>query len=314
MDVADFCRSAKVVMVAGKGGVGKTTVTAALALMAAKAGVQTLVVELDGKSGLPGLFGHTGPFGYQEVELISEPAPLRARRLTPDDALVEYLIDHGMARISKRLVSTGALDVVATAVPGLRDILVLGKIKQLEREDPAGMIVVDAPATGHALSALSTPAGLANAIEVGPIRLQAQDVIGLLSDKQRCQVVLVTLPEETPVNEVTEAAYRMEDTIGVKLGPIVVNGLYPEVPGLDSPPLEAATEAGIELTRDEASALEQAARFRAARSRLQEEQLDRLAAALPLPQLRLPQLFTTTIGGAELDILATELARQVEAL
>src|SRR4051812_46921819 len=125
MEVAQFCSTSHVVIVAGKGGVGKTTVTATLAVVAARAGLRVLVVEVEGKSGLSAMFG-ADALGYNESEL--EPG-IRARFLTPDAALVEYLHNHGLKRISKRLVSSGALDVVANAVPGMKDILVLGKVK-----------------------------------------------------------------------------------------------------------------------------------------------------------------------------------------
>ena len=117
---------------AGKGGVGKTTVTAALATAAARTGASVLIVEVEGKSGLASCLG-TPPLEYEEVQ--ARPG-LRARTLTPDQALLEYLEDRGLRRVSKRLVSSGALDVVATAVPGMKDILVLGKVKQLEQSGP----------------------------------------------------------------------------------------------------------------------------------------------------------------------------------
>ena len=103
--------------------------------MAAGAGLSTLIVEVEGKSGLASMFD-AGELTYQETVLHpggAGAAEVRARTLTPDDALLEYLVDHGLRRISKRLVRSGALDVVATAAPGIRDILVLGKVKQLER-------------------------------------------------------------------------------------------------------------------------------------------------------------------------------------
>ena len=140
-----------------------------------------------------------------------------------------------MRRISKRLVSTGTLDVVATAVPGIKDILVLGKVKQLETQSAAGgqgtpdFIVVDAPAAGHAVTFLASAYGLLDAAAVGPIRAQAVDVIDLLGDPARCQVMLVTVPEETPVNEAAETAFHLEDRAGVQLAPIVVNGLWPHL-------------------------------------------------------------------------------------
>ena len=156
-------------------------------------------------------------------------ADIRGRTLTPDDALLEYLRDHGMSRISKRLVSSGALDVVATAAPGIKDILILGKVKQLERTGKADLLILDAPAAGHAITFLLSARALLDAVRVGPINSQARDVLEMLTDHERCQVMLVTLPEETPVNELVDTAYHLEDRVGVGLGPVVVNGLYPEI-------------------------------------------------------------------------------------
>ncbi|MGQ0519953.1 MAG: ArsA family ATPase [Actinomycetota bacterium] len=318
MDPAGFCSQTRVFIVAGKGGVGKTTVSAALARMAATAGLRTLVVDVEGGGGLAGAFGHHRPLSYEEVVLAPARGPgegeVRARTITPDDALLEYLEDHGLGRVSKRLVATGAVDVVATAAPGIKDILVLGKVKQLERSGTADLVVVDAPAAGHAVTFLSSACGLLDAVQVGPIRAQAEDVVELLSDAGRCQVLLVTLPEETPVNEVVETAYRLEDRVGVSLAPVVVNGLYPPANGLDVDPEAEAARAGVHLRSGEAEALVAAARFRADRIALQTEQAERLAKALPLPQLGLPFLFTTEIGPAEVDVLAGALARAVEGL
>ncbi|MBO0713255.1 MAG: hypothetical protein J2P59_00765, partial [Acidimicrobiales bacterium] len=231
MDPGSFCRQSKVMIVAGKGGVGKTTLCAALARMAAGQGLDVLVVEVEGRGGVAGALGHAGGLGYEQTLLVPSEGPGRggisARTLTPDDALVDYLVEHGLERVSRRLRSSGVIDVVATAVPGLRDILVLGKVKALERAGVADLIVVDAPATGHALTFLTSAQGLLDAARVGPIRAQAGDVLELLGDPTRCQVVPVTLAEETPVNEVAETAYALEDRVGVKLGPVVVNGLYP---------------------------------------------------------------------------------------
>jgi anion-transporting ArsA/GET3 family ATPase len=317
MDVAGFCTQARLLIVAGKGGVGKTTVSGALARMAARVGLTTLVIDVEGKSGLPAALGHHDALTYEEVVLWAGEdgaADIRGRTLTPDDALLEYLEDHGMRRISKRLANSGALDVVSTAVPGIKDILVLGKVKQLERAETADLIILDAPAAGHAVTFLMSARGLLDAVTVGPIRAQAQEVVDLLSDPERCQVVLVTLPEETPVNEVVETAFKLEDRVGVKLGPVVVNGLYPPMSGLSEDPAAAAEEAGVRLAPAEVDSLRAAAQFRNQRERLQEEQVRRLDEALPLPQLRLPFLFTTEVGRSEIDLLAVALTAAVEAL
>jgi arsenite-transporting ATPase len=200
--------AARVVVVAGKGGVGKTTVTAVIARAASDAGLRVLVVELDGKPALAGL--------VPDLEVMSISAP---------DALDEYLRDNGFARIAKRLNRTGVIDMVGTAAPGIDDIVVLGKIKQLERSGQWDLVVVDGPAAGHAITFLMSAAGLADSVRSGPVRAQADEVLELLHDPQRCQVVLVTLAETTPVNEVIETAYALEDRVGVQLGPVVVNGV-----------------------------------------------------------------------------------------
>jgi anion-transporting ArsA/GET3 family ATPase len=308
VDPARFCSQARVIIVAGKGGVGKTTVSATLARMAARAGLEALIVEVEGKSGLAAAFGRATPLDYHEA-LVAE--GVRARTLTPDDALVEYLQDHGMRRLSRRLRSSGAIDVVTTAAPGIKDILVLGKVKQLERAEAADLIVVDAPAAGHAITFLASAHGLLDAVQMGPIRSQAQDVIDLLTDPARCEVMLVTLPEETPVNEAAETAFHLEDRVGVKLGPVVVNGMYSKIDGLEVDPVEAAAAAEVHLRPGEAEALGGAADFRKRRQALQAAQAERLASALPLPQLALPFLFTSEIGPDEIDVLADALAKAV---
>jgi anion-transporting ArsA/GET3 family ATPase len=318
LDPATFFAASRVVIVAGKGGVGKTTVTAALARAAARHGRRALIVEVEGKSGLANMYG-AEDLGYDEITLAEAGDPegaadIRARTLTSDEAMLEYLESHGLSRVAKRLVSSGAIDTLATAAPGIKDILVLGKVKALEREIDGALIVLDAPAAGHAITFLRAARGLLDAVRVGPIHNQAAEVMELLTDAERCQVVLVTLPEETPVNELVETAYNLEDQVGVALGPVVVNGLYPDRPGLAVDPGKAAADAGVTLREGEAEALAAAADFRRHRVQLQNEQVARLADLLPLPQLRLPFLFGAELGPAELDLLATALTDQLAAL
>jgi hypothetical protein len=308
LDPLAFFATSRLVIVAGKGGVGKTTVTAALAAAAAKSGLRVLIVEVEGKSGLGRLFG-VGPLRYDELALLEAAEAngtgrIVARTITPNDALLEYLEDHGMRRLSNRLVRGGALDVVATAAPGIEDILVLGKVKQLERSGGVDLILLDAPAAGHAITFLESARGLLDAVTVGPINTQARDVMELLTDPERCSVLLVTLPEETPVNELVDTAYSLEDRVGVTLGPVVVNGLYPERPGIDADPVEAAEAAQVALMPGEADALAAAAAFRAARLVVQREQVARLSDRLPLPQIHLPFVFSTDLSLADVHVLA----------
>lgn len=326
MDVASWCSQSRVWIVAGKGGVGKTTITAALSATAAKSGLSVLVIELEGKHGLGTTFGRPGPVSYDAVSLAG-PGPadegstgkppagaVWARRLTPDDALLEYLADHGLQRVSRRLVSSGVLDVVATAIPGIRDVLVLGKVKQLERAGVADMIVLDAPATGHAMTFLTSASGLLDAARGGPVRQQAADVVELLRDPARCRVLPVTLPEEMPVSETVEAAFQLEDRVGIHLGPVVLN-CYEQGPAtLARSVADAAADAGVALSAEVAGALDAAREFRRHRLDLVDEQADRLARELPLPQLRVPRLFAPAIGPDELETLAGALAHEIESL
>ena len=331
MDVRDFCSQSRVMIVAGKGGVGKTTMVAALAHLAAGAGLSVLVIELEGRTGVASAFGSSSGLGYAgevlhaagatdlgdgpaDESTVIPPGTVHARTITPDDALLEYLDDHGMRRFSKRLLSSGIIDIVAGAIPGIRDILVLGKVKQIEQAGLADLVLVDAPATGHAMTFLSSASGLLDAARGGPVRAQAADVVALLTDPARSQVALVTLPEEMPVNEVVDAAYQLEDKVGITLGPIIVNGCYEPVTGLAVPAAEAAEAAGVDLDDGLGEALDAASTFRRTREALQQEQIQRLSHELPLPELRVPFAFTASIGPEELQVLADALATGIAKL
>jgi anion-transporting ArsA/GET3 family ATPase len=313
MELAEWCSSSRVIILAGKGGVGKTTTAAALAVAAAQAGRQVLLVELEGKSGLASMFG------FEAIEEEREVYPgLTVLPLAADEALIEYLETHGLGRMSKRLVNTGALDIVATAVPGMKEILVLGKVKALQKARAADVIVVDGPAAGHAVTFLLSPKGLLDAVRVGPVLTQAIEVTEMLDDPDRAQVMLVTLPEETPVNETVETAQAFTERVGLTLGPLVVNGVYPDRPldGMTTPEeiRAAASAAGATVSDGEVEHLARAARFLTRRRRLQEEQLTRLAGRLDLSQVILPFLFSADIGPGELEVLAEALTAGVDAL
>lgn len=311
--------ASRLAIVAGKGGVGKTTVTAALARAAADQGLRVLVIEMDGRPGLSELISgerSATPLGYDEQVLLEGRGPtgtgrVTARSLSAAAALVEYLDEHGMRRISRRLVSSGVVDVVSTAAPGLPDLLVLGKIKQLERSGTADLMIVDGPAAGHAITFLMAAAGLREAVSSGPIHTQANDVLSMLRDPDRCQVVLVTIPEETPINETVETAFALEDRVGVQLGPVVVNGY--DAAGLSVPdpstidPVLLNGEPTLR-TLSTPDALVSAALFRRGRAADQSVQVARLAAALPLPQLHLPALFDAAIDHSHIAALAHEFA------
>jgi anion-transporting ArsA/GET3 family ATPase len=276
LDPREFFAATRLVIVAGKGGVGKTTVTAVLARAAAKTGLRVLVVELDGKPALSRLV-----------------AGLPVISVTASASLAEYLEAHGLKRVAKRLANSGVIEVVSTAAPGIDDIVVLGKLKQLERGGEYDLVVVDGPAAGHAITFLRSARSLLDTVRGGPIKTQATEVLEMLTDPERSQVVLVTLPETTPVNELIETAYSLEERVGVQLGPVVVNGVD------EGPPL---------LTDESTPApLAAAAAYRTARRELHARELGRLRESLAIEQLILPDVVTAGLDAAHVDQLAESL-------
>ncbi|MEM9521350.1 MAG: ArsA-related P-loop ATPase [Actinomycetota bacterium] len=317
MQPAQFFSSANVLIVAGKGGVGKTVAAATIATAAAQADLNVLLVEVGGRSASAPMFG-AEPQGYEEATVVHEAGPngsgsITLRSITPDEALVEWLATHGFNRLVGRLASSGILEIVATATPGIKDLLILGRIKALVDEARFDLIVVDAPAAGHAIGFLRSPRGVRDVARTGVLHRQAVEVLDLIGDPERCQVMLVTIPEETPINELIETSFAVEDELDVRLGPVVVNQVLPTITGLDQS-LPALELSAPELSADDRDALQTAAMFRSGRTNLQTEQLERLGELLPLPQIRLPQLFGTEIGPDEIDELAARLAQQIDAL
>ncbi len=308
MHPKDFFASSRVLIVAGKGGVGKTVTAAAMATAASRTGRSVLLVEVAGRSASAPMFG-TDAQGYEQHTAVHEAegrGSVELRSITPDQALVEWLSGHGFNRLVSRMAKSGLLEVVATATPGIKDLLVLGRIKALEQEGVADLIIVDAPAAGHALGFLRSPAGVRDTARTGTIHRQAVEALEMISDPSRCQVILATIPEETPINELIETSYAIEDEAGVKLGPVVVNGILPDIADLAVPEAHDPTS--------ELHDLQTAAAFRLGRQQLQASQLERLAAELPLAQLRMPQLFGTQITPHELDTLATTLLAEIDRL
>lgn len=304
-----FCGT-RVCIVSGKGGVGKTTVSAILATAAARTGKRVLLVEVEGKTGLASAFD-AEPFGYEPAPLATH---IEGRTITAEQALLEFLDDHNLHWVAKRLQSMNLLEVVATAAPGIKDILVLGKVKQMDARRDFDLVIVDAPAAGHTLTFLGSAAGIVDAVRVGPVLSQATEVQEMLTDPTRTSVVLVTLPEETPVNETVETADALVG-LGIHVSGVVVNGWYPEGNAVDLAEVhDLADRAGVVMPEDEAVALVRASEFRAMRHSLQQRQMDRLEDMLALPFARLPFLFTASLGRAEIEALCDVFTGHADAV
>ncbi len=301
-------------MVAGKGGVGKTTVTAAMARASADLGLRVLVVTLNSRQGLGELLGGSPDAGsdYEGTLMASRLGPTKTgsillRTLTASEALQDYLGTQGLARLAKRLVSTGVVDVVASAAPGIDDLLVLGKLKHLVGiagpEGEHDLIIVDGPAAGHAISFLQSPAAMAKTISGGPLHSQANEVLAMLHDPEKCRVIMVTLPETTPVNELVETTALLTETVGVHFGPVVINGV-------DQAPEITALVAKDQLPDGD---LGDAARYRASRCAMHAHAVERVNQLVATGSISLPHISSAGLVAGDIKTLAKVLIAEVSA-
>ena len=322
----------KILIVSGKGGVGKTTVAAAIALLAARQGRKVCVAEVDRKGSLVNLFGG-GPASYEPAEVSPG---VWAMNIIPEDALAEYLnVQYRMKRIARVFTNSHFVDYITTAAPGLKDILVLGKIWYLEQGPKSGgtkhrfdTIVVDAPAAGHMLTFLSAPMGLADAVKVGPIKRQTDWMIDMLRDPVRTRVHLVTLAEEMPVAETLETAAALEGRVGINAGVVFANAILSELltgseKGLlerimqDGDPTEldaAAQQVGLRVEEQDLTSLVGYARFLDSRRSIQSTHLKRLRSKVNEPVVELPYLFSAGLELPDVETLTDAIEEQVEKL
>ncbi len=309
-------------IVTGKGGVGKTTAAAALALAGVASGRRTLLMEVEGRQGFSRVFG-TQPWDYAEREF--RPG-LWGAAIDPAESVYEYLeLFYGLKRVQWMMERSNALDFVTTAAPGLRDLLLVGKLYEIAaRRRPDGrraydLIVVDAPPTGRIVPFLQAPEAVTDIVRVGPIRRQAGQIKEMLTDPRRVQAVIVTLLEEMPVRETTEGIAALS-TAGIATGPVLANQIT--LPRLDAAAHARLEAIGAERFRTEVS--DHGARMSGrtaqltldlagahiARQRHQGALRAELAEA-GATVLGLPLLAGRTFGPDELEVLADVLALQV---
>src|SRR4051794_3205149 len=302
------------VYVTGKGGVGKTTVAAAIGLAGAARGRRTIVCEVAHQDRVSRAFAREGVREEEEVRLEDN---LWAITIDPEQALREWLAGQlGGGAPARLLARSHAFQYFVAAAPGAKELITIGKcweLAQHERWDRRNtrnydLVVVDAPASGHGLAMLNTPRTFGEIARVGPIRRQAARIREMLADTQRTGYVAVAIPEEMPVNETLELEEQLPATVGAPLDAIVVNGLYPE--RFTRAETERLHEAAAASREPRSAAALRAALAEYERARTQRSHLRRLRREATAPVLTLPFLFEPRVGLDQWRRLGRELDRK----
>jgi anion-transporting ArsA/GET3 family ATPase len=294
------------IVVTGKGGVGKSTVAAALGVAAAAEGKRTIVAEVAARDDVSRALAGSGTGVFVERAVGNG---LHHISIDPESALEEYLRDQLPRGVSDVVGGSKMFAYLTAATPGLRELLTIGKVWELAQPDrrtpgahPYDLVILDAPATGHGVAVLTAPGTLADAARMGPVARQGGIIHGMLADPEQTAIVGVARAEEMPVNETLALQQALAAELGQRFAEVVVNGVLP-----------------ARFTKAEADALTRArpgsravraARAEAGRSRGHRAQVARLRRGLHGVEVRsLPFLFQTELGPAELALLAKEILK-----
>ena len=311
----------RLIFVTGKGGVGKSTVAAALGVAAARHGKRTIVCEVAQQERMSAVFHHEG-VGYHETEIGPD---LFAFSIDPQRALEEYLqMQIRIKPVYDLMFKNRIFTYFAAATPGLRELVTIGKVwelaqldRRVKRGDKYDLVIVDAPATGHGIGILRTPKTFGDIARVGPIKRQAETIHEFITDPSLTSVVAVAWPEEMPVNETVDLQRNLDEELGLPLDRIFMNGLYPEL----------FTDAEAEVLRERADedadgggpdelVTARRAALRAAvsehhRENAQHAQLERLEAESGQRPVELPFLFRPQLDMDAVEELADTIEDQL---
>lgn len=304
----------RLVFVTGKGGVGKTSVAAALAELAARRGQRTLVCEMDAKGALAAAFDAL-PLDFEPRRLGPD---LYGMAMNTEDSLREYLrLFVKVPFIGKIGPLARTFDFVADAAPGVKEILAVGKLCYEVRERHYDLVVVDAEATGHIVAQIGAPKVIRDLVQVGLVREQTDWMLDILQDPDTTGVAVVTTPEEMPVTETISLLERLQSETGVAPTVVVANRVVPE--SFDDEQrhvvhrLAEARSILVDAAGKGAGAVVEAARINEARRRTGQDHLDRLRASTgDLPVIAVPEMFTRATGARVVTLVADALGGVID--
>jgi anion-transporting ArsA/GET3 family ATPase len=302
------------VFVTGKGGVGKTTVAAALAEVAARRGQRVLVCEMDAKGALATAFEVT-ELTFETTEVAPN---LYAMSMSTEDSLREYLRLYVKIPLIGRLgVLASTFDFVADAAPGVKEILAVGKLCWEVKERNYDLVVVDAEASGHVVSQVGAPRVIADLVQVGLVREQTQWMLDILEDPTRTGVVVTTTPEEMPVTESIELLERLTADTGTHPAAVVANRVLPAMFDRNEQQVARHVRDAVPMLVDAvgpgAAAVVEAASIIEARRSIGAEHLERLRGAIPgeIPIITVPELFSRAHGRRVVTLVADGLDEEI---
>ena len=297
----------RLLIVAGKGGVGRSTVSAAIGVAAARSGVRAIVVETAGRADVPPMLGRPAGDPLTEVELLP-----RLHHVTIDrrGALEEYLRQEVPGPIPAAVLARSrTFELFVEATPGMSDLLTIGKVWELGRRprkkprtDPYDLVILDAPASGQLVGLLAAPRTFSQLARVGPVAGQAARIEHAITDNADVGAVVVTTPEQMAVTETLELQSTLSERFGIDLGAVVVNRLLPA---------RFSPEDGLALAAAPDDPAIRSARWFHARVQAQRGELERLVGQLQaVPCITLPFLFEAEIGRGHIEHLAELLDRE----
>jgi anion-transporting ArsA/GET3 family ATPase len=300
----------RLLVVTGKGGVGKSTVAAAIGMLAARNGRRTAVVEVAARDDISRMLGGGPADVFRERVLVDGLAHVT---VDPEHALQEYLVDQLPVRaMADVLTSSRAFAYLAAATPGLRELLTVGKVWELAQPTrrtpgarPYDLVVLDAPATGHGIALLAAPRTFADAARVGPIARQGRMISEMLLDPRATAVLAVSTAEELPITETIGLRAAARAATGSDLALAIVNGLRPD----------RFSTAEVAVLEGAGGAPAAAALRSHRHAKAQRSQLARLRRAFHghVPVVTLPFCGDGVVDRDDVDQLARQLGRKLDA-